>query len=72
MNPEDLLEASLLDLLYELQGADLCLILGGGYGLYRKRLYALPCFPPIFTLFLMFIKLTRAYCRLPIPAKGFP
>ena len=41
MNAEDLLEASLLDLLYELQGADLRLILGGGYGLYRKRLHAL-------------------------------
>lgn len=41
MNPEDLLEASLLDLLCELQGTDLRLILGGGYGLYRKRLHAL-------------------------------
>lgn len=41
VNPEDLLEASLLDLLYELREADVPLILGGGYGLYRKRRHAL-------------------------------
>ena len=41
MNPEDLLQASLLDLLYELEGTDIRLILGGGYGLYQKRLYAI-------------------------------
>lgn len=37
MNPEDVLEASLLDLLFELRETDLRLILGGGYGLYQKR-----------------------------------
>ena len=41
MNPQDLLEASLLDLLYELRDANLPLILAGGYGLYRKRQYVL-------------------------------
>jgi hypothetical protein len=41
MNPEDLLEASLLDLLYELRDAELPLILAGGYGLYRKRQHVL-------------------------------
>ena len=41
MNPEDLLQASLLDLLYELEGTDIRLILGGGYGLYQKRLHAI-------------------------------
>jgi hypothetical protein len=39
MNPEDLLEASLLDLVYELRDAQLPLILAGGYGLYRKHQY---------------------------------
>jgi hypothetical protein len=41
MNAEDLLEASLLDLLYELRDTNLALILAGGYGLYRKRQYVL-------------------------------
>jgi hypothetical protein len=35
--PLDLLEANLLDLLYELRGADFRLILGGGYGLALKH-----------------------------------
>ncbi len=41
MNPADLLEASLLDLLYELKDTEISLILGGGYGLHLKRLHAL-------------------------------
>ena len=41
MNLDDLLKASLLDILYELKETDLRLILGGGYGLYLKRLHAL-------------------------------
>lgn len=41
MNPEDLLERSLLDLLFELRDAELPLILAGGYGLYLKRQYVL-------------------------------
>ena len=41
MSPEDLLQVSLLDLLYELEGTDIRLILGGGYGLYQKRLHAI-------------------------------
>jgi len=41
MNPEDLLQASLLDLLYELKDTGIRLILGGGYGLYQKRFHAI-------------------------------
>lgn len=41
MNPADLLEASLLDILYELKDTEISLILGGGYGLHLKRLHAL-------------------------------
>jgi hypothetical protein len=37
MTPFDLLEANLLDLLYQLSGAEIRLILGGGYGLYLKQ-----------------------------------
>lgn len=36
-HPFDLLEANLLDLLYELREANVSLIVGGGYGLYLKR-----------------------------------
>ena len=36
-HPFDLLEANLLDLLYELREASVSLIVGGGYGLYLKR-----------------------------------
>src|SRR5207302_2210353 len=37
MEPLDLLQASLLDLLYELRAHDVRLIVGGGYGLYLKQ-----------------------------------
>lgn len=37
MDPMPTLRTALLDLLYETRGADLKLILGGGYGLYLKR-----------------------------------
>jgi hypothetical protein len=37
MTPFDVLEASLLDLLYELRDSDIRLMLGGGYGLYLKE-----------------------------------
>ena len=47
MNAEDLLEASLLDLLYELRDTNLALILAGGYGLYRKRQYVLQTGAPL-------------------------
>src|SRR2546428_1493149 len=39
MRPEELLEANLLDLLFELRDADIRLILGGGYGLNLKHRY---------------------------------
>ena len=39
MNPFDLLNTGLLDLLYELRGADTPLTVGGGYGLYLKQRY---------------------------------
>lgn len=37
--PFDLLESTLLDLVYELREAEVRLIIGGGYGLYLKRRY---------------------------------
>lgn len=37
MNPYDALEASLLDLLYELKETSISLIVGGGYGIYLKQ-----------------------------------
>ena len=33
----DPLEATLLDLLYELQGSDVPVVLGGGYGLFLRQ-----------------------------------
>lgn len=38
-NSFSILKTSLLDLLYELKGKDVPIILGGGYGLYLKQLY---------------------------------
>ncbi len=39
MNPFDLLNTGLLDLLYELRDANMPLVIGGGYGLYLKQNY---------------------------------
>jgi len=38
VKPDDPLRTTLLDLLWELRGADIRLILGGGYGLYLRQL----------------------------------
>jgi len=37
VNVLDILQTTLLDILYELRDSDLPLILGGGYGLYLKQ-----------------------------------
>ncbi len=37
--PDDVLKATLLDILYELRDSDFTLLIGGGYGLFLKQLH---------------------------------